>query len=76
MTLLLEGTGSSARPRLLALANGAINVGVVGLGALGSAAERRGYPAVFVATGAITFASALLLAPRKPSRFRVSASST
>ncbi len=75
MTLLLEGTGSSARPRLLALANGAINVGVVGLGILGSAAERRGYPAVFVATGALTFASALLLAPRRPSRFRVSASS-
>jgi len=75
MTLLLEGTGPSARPRLLALANGAINVGVVGLGILGGAAERRGYPAVFVATGAITFASALLLAPRKPSRSRACASS-
>ncbi len=75
MTLLLDGAGPSARPRLLALANGAINLGVIGLGILGSAAERRGYPAVFVATGAITFASALLLAPRKPSRSRVCASS-
>ena len=75
MTLLLRGAGPSARPRLLALANGAINLGVIGLAILGSAAERRGYPAVFVATGALTFPSALLLAPRKPSRSRVCASS-
>jgi predicted MFS family arabinose efflux permease len=73
MALILESGRPEARPRLLALANGAINVGIVGVGILGAAAERIGYPAVFVATGAITFAAGLLLLkPRSPA----SASST
>jgi MFS family permease len=61
MALILESGRPEARPRLLALANGAINVGIVGVGMLGAVAERAGYPAVFVATGAITFAAGLLL---------------
>jgi len=61
MALILGGVSSDARPRLLALANGAMNLGIIGLGPLGAAAERLGYPPVFVATGALTFASALLL---------------
>ena len=77
MALMLQGAPSATRPRRLALANGAINLGIVGVGLLGTAAERLGYPAVFVATGAVTFASALLLLLPPPGpRARASASST
>jgi MFS family permease len=78
MALILHGASSASRPRLLALANGAINLGVVGVGVLGAAAAHVGYPMVFVATGAVTFASALLLLlPQQAgSRARASVSST
>jgi MFS family permease len=77
MALILHGAPSAARPRLLALANGAINLGIVGVGLLGTAAERLGYPTVFVATGVVTFGSALLLLlPARRPRAPASASST
>jgi predicted MFS family arabinose efflux permease len=76
MALILQGASSAVRPRLLALANGAINLGIVGVGLLGAAAGHLGYPAVFVATGAVTFASALLLLLPARLRARASASST
>jgi MFS family permease len=76
MALILQGASSAVRPRLLALANGAINLGIVGVGLLGAAAQHLGYPAVFVATGAVTFGSALLLLLPAGLRAPVSASST
>ena len=73
MALILGGATPGDRPRLLAFANGAINLGIVGVGLLGAAANHLGYGPVFVATGAVTFAAALLLAPTPA---RASASST
>lgn len=66
MTLVLTGVPGGERPRLLGWANGAMNLGIVGLAPLGSVAAAIGYPAVFVATGALTLtAAAALLAPRR-----------
>ena len=75
MALIIGESAREERPRLLAFANGAINLGITGLGAIGAIADRVGYPPVFVVTGAITSATALLLlAP--PRRSPASASST
>jgi len=75
MALVLGQSAREERPRLLAFANGAINLGIAGLGAIGAVADRAGYVPVFLATGAITTATAfLLLLPSR--RARVSASST
>ena len=78
MALVLGESAREDRPRLLAFANGAINLGITGLGAIGAIADRVGYAPVFFVTGAITTVTAvLLLIPRPPSRrARVSASST
>jgi MFS family permease len=73
MALVLGDSAPAERPRLLAFTNGAINLGISGVGALGAVADRAGYPPVFVATGALTFAMAALLLIR---RSRASASST
>jgi len=75
MALVLGESAREDRPRLLAFANGAINLGIVGLGAIGALADRVGYAPVFFATGAITSATAaLLLLPGR--RSPASASST
>jgi len=74
MALVLGEAAREERPRLLAFANGAINLGITGLGAIGAIADHAGYAAVFGVTGAITTMTAgLLLVPR---RSRVFASST
>ncbi|HMF41717.1 MAG TPA: hypothetical protein VKQ32_13655, partial [Polyangia bacterium] len=75
MALILGESAREERPRLLAFANGAINLGIAGLGAIGAIADRTGYMPVFLATGAVTSATAfLLLLPSR--RSPVSASST
>src|SRR5215471_10260969 len=75
MALVLGESARAERPRLLAFANGAINLGIAGLGAIGAIADRTGYMPVFLATGAVTSATAfLLLLPSR--RSRTSASST
>ena len=77
MALVLGESAREDRPRLLAFANGAINLGITGLGAIGAIADRVGYPSVFFVTGAITTVTAALLLLQAPSRrARVSASST
>jgi MFS family permease len=65
MTLVLTGVPGTQRPRLLGWANGAMNLGIVGMAPLGSIAGTLGYPAVFIATGAVTLTTtaAALLAP-------------
>jgi MFS family permease len=74
MTLVLTGVTGAERPRLLGWANGAMNIGIVGLAPLGSIAGTVGYPLVFVATGVVMLtAAAALLAPRRSAS---SASST
>jgi MFS family permease len=75
MALILTGTAPDARPRLLAFTNGAINLGIAGVGLLGMIAGRAGYPALFVLTGTITAATALLLS-RRSSRPRSAASAS
>jgi predicted MFS family arabinose efflux permease len=75
LALVLGESAREERPRLLAFANGAINLGITGLGAIGAIADRVGYAPVFIATGAITSATAALLLAQ-PRRARVSASST
>jgi len=75
MALVLSEAAREDRPRLLAFANGSINLGIAGLGAIGAIAGRVGYPSVYFVTGAITTATACLLLVR-PSRSRASASST
>jgi predicted MFS family arabinose efflux permease len=66
MALIIGDVPAAARPRLLAFANGAINLGVTGVGVLGAIAARAGYPTVYVGTGALTIAaSALLLLLRR-----------
>ncbi|HEY7372500.1 MAG TPA: MFS transporter [Polyangia bacterium] len=75
MALILGEAAREERPRLLAFANGAINLGITGLGAIGAIADRVGYPPVFIVTGAVTSATAaLLLLPSR--RAPASASST
>jgi MFS family permease len=78
MALILAETAREERPRLLAFANGAINLGFAFLGGLGAAADHIGYAPVFLVTGLVTSATAfLLLAPiPTPRRSPVSASST
>jgi len=73
MALVLGESAREDRPRLLAFANGAINLGITGLGAIGAIADRVGYPSVFFVTGAITTVTAALLLLN---RSRASASST
>jgi MFS family permease len=73
MALVLGESAREDRPRLLAFANGAINLGITGLGAIGAIADRVGYPSVFFVTGAITTVTAVLLLLN---RARASASST
>ncbi|HZL18795.1 MAG TPA: MFS transporter [Polyangia bacterium] len=64
MTLVLTGVSGAQRPRLLGWANGAMNLGIVGLAPLGSIAGALRYRAVFIATGAVTLTTtAALLAP-------------
>jgi MFS family permease len=73
MALIIGGVARGDRPRLLAFANGAINLGVTGVGLLGAIAARAGYAAVYLGTGALTIAAAFLLLPR---RGRASGAST
>ena len=73
MALVLHQSAPDERPRLLAITNGAINLGITGVGVIGAVAERVGYPAVFIVAGVVTTAAAALLVPR---RSRASASST
>ena len=51
MALVIGDLPADRRPRALAFTNGAINLGVAGVGVLGTIAEHTGYPAVFVVTG-------------------------
>lgn len=76
MALVLGESAREERPRLLAFANGAINLGITGLGAIGAVADRVGYAPVFVVTGAITTATAVLLLLPQRRRSRAYASST
>jgi MFS family permease len=68
MALILGEAAREERPRLLAFANGAINLGITGLGAIGAIADRVGYAPVFMVTGVITSATAALLLIRDPRR--------
>src|SRR3954454_5729789 len=66
MALSLGESAREERPRLLAFANGAINLGITGLGVVGAVADRAGYPVVFLVTGAVTSATAAsLLLPQR-----------
>jgi MFS family permease len=76
MALILGESARADRPRLLAFANGAINLGICGLGAIGAIADRVGYPPVFFVTGAITTATAAALLLPSRRRSLASASST
>jgi MFS family permease len=76
MALVLGQSAREERPRLLAFANGAINLGITGLGAIGAVADRVGYPPVYLVTGAITSATAMLLLFPQTRPARASASST
>ncbi len=74
MALILANTAPESRPRLLAFTNGAINLGIAGVGLLGMLAGPLGYPALFVLTGTITAAVSMSLA--RPSRPRAPASAS
>jgi MFS family permease len=76
MALVLGESAREDRPRLLAFANGAINLGIAGLGGIGAIADRVGYSSVFLVTGVITTATATLLLMPQPRRSPASASST
>jgi MFS family permease len=76
MALVLGESARADRPRLLAFANGAINLGITGLGVIGAIADRVGYPAVFFVTGVITTATATLLLVPQRRRSPAYASST
>ena len=77
MALVLGESAREERPRLLAFANGAINLGIAGLGGIGAVADRVGYSSVFLVTGVITTATAsLLLVAPQTRRSPASASST
>jgi MFS family permease len=68
MALVLHQSAPDERPRLLAVTNGAINLGITGVGVIGAVAERVGYPAVFIVAGVVTTAAAALLYTRDPGR--------
>jgi MFS family permease len=76
MALVLSESSTEERPRLLAITNGAINLGITGVGVIGAIADRVGYPAVFLVAGVVTTATAGLLVPSRRSRSPASASST
>jgi predicted MFS family arabinose efflux permease len=63
MALALEPGGGSREARA-AWMNAGMNVGGLGVAALGPIAARTGYPAIFVGAGAILAASAVALRPR------------
>jgi MFS family permease len=65
MALTLE-PGSGRRESRAAWMNAGMNVGGLGVAALGPVAVRTGYPAIFVAVGAIVAASALALGSPRP----------
>jgi MFS family permease len=70
MTLVLTGVSGTERPRLLGWANGAMNLGIVGMAPLGSVAGALGYPAIFIATGAVTLTTAAALLAPSAARMR------
>jgi MFS family permease len=76
MALVLGEAARDERPRLLAFANGAINLGITGLGVIGAIADHAGYAPVFMVTGVITSATAASLLLPQRRRARASASST
>ena len=76
MALVLGEAARADRPRLLAFANGAINIGIAGLGGIGLIADRVGYSPVFLVTGVVTSATAFLLLMAPSRRAHASASST
>ena len=76
MALVLGESAREERPRLLAFANGAINLGIAFLGGIGTLADRVGYSPVFLVTGVVTSATAFLLLMAPSRRAHASASST
>jgi MFS family permease len=62
MALILAGAERRRRARALAIANGAMNLGIAAVSALGLVAERAGYPTAFVIAGVFTLATAAALA--------------
>jgi MFS family permease len=76
MALVLGDATPEQRPRVLAFTNGAINLGITGLGVLGAIADRAGYVPVFIVTGAITSGTAALLLLPARRRAPASVSST
>ncbi|HVZ70991.1 MAG TPA: MFS transporter [Polyangia bacterium] len=65
MALLIGGVPPAARARVLALGNGAMNLGISSVLVVGLAAERVGYPAVFVLAGCLNVVAAVAwLRPR------------
>ncbi|MGB8931395.1 MAG: MFS transporter, partial [Anaeromyxobacteraceae bacterium] len=66
MALTLE-PGAGRRESRAAWMNAGMNVGGLGVAALGPMAVRTGYPAIFVAVGALVAASALALGSPRPS---------
>jgi len=67
MALILAGAERRRRARALGIANGAMNLGIAAVSALGLVAERTGYPTVFVIAGGLTLATAAALArERRP----------
>jgi len=65
MALLLHSAPHYRRPRILGIANCAMSVGIAAVYPAGALVDRFGYPVVFVATGALTTCSALLLRERR-----------
>jgi MFS family permease len=61
MALLLGDVPPSARARVLALGNGAMNLGISTVLGVGLVAERWGYPAVFVFAGFLNVVTAAVL---------------
>jgi MFS family permease len=62
MALVLARAPGRARTRALAVANGAMNLGVAGVLGLGLVAGRLGYPTVFVVAGTLMLLMAAALA--------------
>jgi len=67
LALAISWADAAARPRALALMNGAMVAGAAFVPAVGAAADSWGYPSVFVTLGAATFAT-MLLVPSSRSR--------
>jgi MFS family permease len=65
MALVLGDATASERARAVALANGAMNVGMTAVFVVGLGVARLGYPALFVAAGALTVAAAGALRARR-----------